>query len=149
MRCVPVVQQEVCNFVAQSLIELKNQVLKQLKAQRLMFKQTILMINRLTDRVQSQLFKRDDIPSVKCMNEVIFCFDYTNMQDYDKLHYTKINASEVCPQNVIIRGLLCLNILYFKSLDQRDHVTLRLATVLLLVTTREKTTNGLEDKSHK
>ena len=34
---------------------------------------------------------------VKCMNEVIFCFDYTNMQDYDKLHYTKINASEVCP----------------------------------------------------
>jgi hypothetical protein len=29
---------------------------------------------------------------VKCMNEVIFCFDYTNMQDYDKLHYTKINA---------------------------------------------------------
>ena len=39
---------------------------------------------------------------VKCMNEVIFCFDYTNMQDYDKLHYTKINASEVCPQNVII-----------------------------------------------
>jgi hypothetical protein len=27
----------------------------------------------------------------------------------DKLHYTKINASEVCPQNVIIRGLLCLN----------------------------------------
>jgi hypothetical protein len=32
---------------------------------------------------------------VKCMNEVIFCFDYTNMQDYDKLHYTKINASEV------------------------------------------------------
>ena len=47
---------------------------------------------------------------VKCMNEVIFCFDYTNMQDYDKLHYTKINASEVCPKNVIIRGLLCLNI---------------------------------------
>jgi hypothetical protein len=46
---------------------------------------------------------------VKCMNEVIFCFDYTNMQDYDKLHYTKINASEVWPQNVIIRGLLCLN----------------------------------------
>ena len=39
---------------------------------------------------------------VKCMNEVIFCFDYINMQDYDKLHYTKINASEVCPQNVII-----------------------------------------------
>ena len=42
---------------------------------------------------------------VKCMNEVIFCFDYTNMQDYDKLHYTKINAFEVCPQNVIIRRL--------------------------------------------
>jgi hypothetical protein len=32
-----------------------------------------------------------------------------HMQDYDNLHYTKINASEVCPQNVIIRGLLCLN----------------------------------------
>jgi hypothetical protein len=31
---------------------------------------------------------------VKCMNEMIFCFDYTNMQDYDKLHYTNINASE-------------------------------------------------------
>jgi hypothetical protein len=26
---------------------------------------------------------------VKCMNEVIFCFDYTHMQDYDKLHCTK------------------------------------------------------------
>ena len=34
----------------------------------------------------------------------------------------------------------------FQSLDLRDHVTLRLATVLSLVTTREKTTNGLEDK---
>ena len=51
----------------------------------------------------------NEIQIVKCMNEVIFCFDYTNTQDYDKLHYTKINISEVFPQNVIIRGLLCLN----------------------------------------
>jgi hypothetical protein len=53
---------------------------------------------------------------------------WRRLQDYDKLHYTKINASEVCPQNVIIRGLLCLNTV--KSLSNIVYISVMSLLVL-------------------